>query len=61
MQIIYQILYFYRTSKNKLKLGETASLNGEYINRMEKVEIIQFYLASEKVQMQILVLFLKQF
>lgn len=31
------------------------------MNCKEKVEIIQFYLTSEKVQVQILVLFLKQF
>lgn len=61
MQIIYQSLCFYITSKNKIKLGGKASLNGEHIDCKEKAEIIQFYLASEKVQVQILVLFLKQF
>lgn len=35
--------------------------SGKHINCKEKVEVIQFYLASEKVQVQILVLFLKQF
>lgn len=48
-------------SKNKIKLGEKASLNKEHINRKEEAETIQFYLASEKVQVQIRVLFLKQF
>lgn len=35
--------------------------SGKHINCKEKVEVIQFFLASEKVQVQILVLFLKQF